>query len=299
MKKELLIFVFILITQSSFGQQFTDLYGDYLGQTPPGDTPEVFAPGIISRYSLEHGPAVFSPDGNEVYWAWRDNPSTICHIWYMKRINNLWTKPETFAPLGDSISHWDPFLSTDGKKLYFSGNIKESVATWFVEKQGSVWSKPQSISPVINDSKGQCQAVLNNNGTVYYSYDVQKGTGLIVRSKFKDGNFLQPDTLPACINHAPYDSDPYIAPDDSYLLFASRRLNDQVDIYISIHDTLTDKWSEPVNMGEPINTDGIERFPAVSPDGKYLFFTRDNGYENSMDVFWLSAKIIDRLREKK
>ena len=43
---------------------------------------------------------------------------------------------------------------------------------------------------------------------------------------------------------------------------------------------------------------GIDRFPAISPDGKYLFFTRYNGYENSMDVYWVSAKIIDRLREK-
>jgi Tol biopolymer transport system component len=299
MKKYLILIVLALIVQYSFGQQFTDLYGDYLGQTLPGDTPVVFAPGIISRYSLEHGPAVFSPDGNEVYWAWRDNPSTICHIWYMKRINNRWTKPEGFAPFGDTVTHWDPFLSLDGKRLYFSAENKGIPQIWFVEKQGNVWGKPQSISPVINDSKGQCQAVLNHSGTVYYSKAGIKGK--IVRSKLKNGKYLPPDTLPSCINQA--SGDPHIAPDDSYLLFASRRLNDQLDIYISLHDTLADTWSEPINLGEPINKNlpsylGIDRFPAISPDGKYLFFTRYNGYGNDMDVFWVSAKIIDRLREK-
>jgi Tol biopolymer transport system component len=222
----------------------------------------------------------------------------------MKRINNRWTKAESFAPFGDSVSHWDPFLSIDGKKLYFSANIKGVVGIWFVEKQGSVWSNPQSISPVINGSKGQCQAVLNSNGTAYFSNGVARTSGCIVRSKFKNNIYLKPDTLPTCINMGRYNSDPYIAPDDSYLLFASRRLNDQVDIYISFHDTLSDTWSEPVNMGELINKNlqpsylGIDRFPAISPDGKYLFFSRYNGYNNDCDVFWVSANIIDRLKEK-
>jgi Tol biopolymer transport system component len=295
MKRELLIITLILIVQFSFGQQFTDLYGEYLGQTSPGDTPVVFAPGIISRYSLEHGPAVFSNDGNEVYWAWRDNPSTICHIWYMKRINNRWTKPESFAPFGDTVTHWDPFLSLDGKRLYFSAKKNGKADIWFVEKLDNRWGKPQNISAVINnDTEDQCQAVLNSKGTVYYN------NNSIRRSKLIDGNYLPPETLPACINPG---GDPYIAPDDSYLLFASARLNDQLDIYISFHDTLTDTWSEPVNLEEPINKNqpsylGIDRFPAISPDGKYLFFTRYNGYGNDMDVFWVSAKIIDRLREK-
>jgi hypothetical protein len=50
-------------------------------------------------------------------------------------------------------------------------------------------------------------------------------------------------------------------------------------------------------LGEPINTNTTERFPAVSPDGKYLFFTRWTP-DHDEDVFWVSAKIIDRLREK-
>jgi hypothetical protein len=59
MKKTLIISLLVLVAQFSFGQQFTDLHGDYLGQTPPGDTPVVFAPGIISKNGLEHSAAFF------------------------------------------------------------------------------------------------------------------------------------------------------------------------------------------------------------------------------------------------
>ena len=51
-------------------------------------------------------------------------------------------------------------------------------------------------------------------------------------------------------------------------------------------------------MGEPINTWAQETFPTVSPDGKYVFFTRWTNDKNDMDVYWVSAKIIDRLREE-
>jgi hypothetical protein len=50
-------------------------------------------------------------------------------------------------------------------------------------------------------------------------------------------------------------------------------------------------------MGEPINTNQLERFPAVSPDGMYLFFTRDS-QEYDEDVYWVSSRIIDKLKAK-
>jgi len=39
--------------------------GPYLGQKPPGDVPELFAPGVVSSVYIEHSSAVFTPDGND------------------------------------------------------------------------------------------------------------------------------------------------------------------------------------------------------------------------------------------
>jgi len=57
-------------------------------------------------------------------------------------------------------------------------------------------------------------------------------------------------------------------------------------------------WTDPVRLGEPINSNQMERFPAVSPEGKYLFFTRDTMPGYNEDVYWVSAGIIGKLKAK-
>jgi hypothetical protein len=97
MKKVFVTSVLILVVRSSFGQQFTDLQGDYVGQTPPGDTPVVFAPGIVSTVYMEHSAPTFSPDGNEVFWrvakGFISTPDLLILPKTMKRIGDRWTAP--------------------------------------------------------------------------------------------------------------------------------------------------------------------------------------------------------------
>lgn len=315
-----LLFISISSIQSSAADnkvEFTDLTGDYLGQTPPGDKPVVFAPGFISRKSLEHGPAIFSADGNEVYWCSRKSAREWfeTNLWFMKRINNRWTKPQKMAPFGMEVAWMDPFLSKDGKRFYFSADsntikgkgmsASENRDIWFIDKQNNRWSKPQKISSVINTIHGQCQHTLTSDRTLYFLE--YKGSGKewrcdILKSKFKNGKYLKPLVLPELINlpikQTSQDSTPYIAPDDSYLIFSSTRDRKYSDLYISFHDIPNDTWSEPIGMGESINTKTQESYPTVSPDGKYLFFTRYNYNNKSMDVYWVSAKIIKKLKAK-
>jgi len=102
-------------------QNFTDLYGDYLGQTPPGDTPVVFAPGIVSTIYMEHSALAFSPDGNELFWRVQegfvsapDDAGPWISSKTMHRIGNRWAAPRG-SPYGGG-----PVFSPDGKRLYFS-----------------------------------------------------------------------------------------------------------------------------------------------------------------------------------
>lgn len=316
-----IVFMFISILNIQLNSvetklEFTILTGDYLGQTPPGETPVIFAPGFISRGSLEHGPAIFSTDGNEVYWCSRKSMSDWLetNLWFMKRINNRWTKPQKLAPFGIDVAWMDPFLSMDGKRLYFSADsntIKkkglgqdENRDIYFIEKQKNGWSKPQKISPVINTIHGQSQPTLTSDGTVYfleYKLSEKEFRCDILKSKLKNGNYLQPVALPENINlpikQTLRDWTPFIAPDDSYLIFSSSRQGNG-DLYISFHDIPNDTWSEPISMGESINTETQESYPTLSPDGKYLFFKGYNYKNKSMDVYWVSAKVINKLRKK-
>ena len=92
---------------------------------------------------------------------------------------------------------------------------------------------------------------------------------------------------------------PFIAPDESYLLFDSERANGfgDSDIYISYRQQ-NGEWGAPINLGDKINTEAWEAAATVTPDGKYLFFNRNIGsdeFEN-VDIFWVDAQIIETLR---
>ncbi len=296
MKKGLLIIFLILIVTSSFGQQFTDLYGDYLGQTPPGDTAVVFARGIVSDTLLQHSAPTFSPDGNEVFW-WISTPKN--HVnkqQTMRRVNNRWTIPETTPYLAE------PFFSPDGKRLYFSALVGPN----FIEKQENGWSEPKSIGLVARFPEIEMVywPSITRNGTLYFNGHAEgfKFNIALYRSELVNGEYTKPELLPSHINipgEGMLNQTAYVAPDESYLIYCSRSftpVDEKGDLYICFRQS-DGSWTDRIKLNESINTKGDERFPSVSPDGKYFFFNRYTpGY--SEDVYWVSENFIDILRKE-
>ncbi|MBN1407019.1 MAG: PD40 domain-containing protein, partial [Calditrichaceae bacterium] len=141
-------------------------------------------------------------------------------------------------------------------------------------------------------------------GTIYFmGYAEGRWINLgIYRSEFVNGEYTKPELLPVKIN-SPGDVRnwmPYISSDESFLIFCSTRelpASDQGDLFISFRKK-NDDWTDPLNMGETINTDRMERFSTISPDGKFLFFTRDDTIHYLEDVYWVSSRIINKLKKK-
>jgi CubicO group peptidase (beta-lactamase class C family) len=320
-KKNELIGIIFLQTNNNYSvipdfykmvYQNNDLYGDYLGQTPPGDTPAVFAPGIVSTIYMEHSSLAVSPDGNEIFWMVRPgpeidrslyNPDTWISSKTLRRIENRWTSP-TGSPYGG-----EPAFSPDGKRLFFTAIINNNKpgGPYFVEKQGDAWSEPKNIELVerFPELKSVHSPTITRDGTLYFSADTL-GKGMlkdhvIYRSKPVNDKYTKLERLPRCINQSLcWNYSPFIAPDESYLIFSSSRPDspdnyDYGDLYVSFHNINEDTWTEPVNLGEPINTPGQESSPGLSPDGKYLFYTGTVAGRQA-DIFWVSSKVIDRLR---
>jgi hypothetical protein len=288
--------------RASFGQDSAWMHGDYLGQAPPGEVPVVFSRGIVSDEYQQHGVPSFSPDGNEVFWQTNRLDSSgrwQISVMTMRRTGDRWSAPER-SPYGGG-----PVFSPDGKRLYL-GSAGPGEDPCFVEKRGERWSDPRPI-PLISrfpELKFAFNLSITAGGTLYF-LGCAEGRGFkndlgIFRAELRGGEYARPELLPSGVN-APggvLNWTPFIAPDESTLLFCSRRFvpaDDYGDLFVC-YRRLDGTWTDRIRMEEPVRSDGLERFPALSPDGRYLFFTRDTpGFDE--DVYWVSAGIIGKLRE--
>jgi len=121
------------------------------------------------------------------------------------------------------------------------------------------------------------------------------GENDIYRSSFINGAFTKPGNLGPSVNTRFREFDPFVAPDHSYLIFASERPGGQggADLYISFRNP-DGSWSEARNMGPGVNSGDADFTPMLSPDGAYLFLTSRRG--GSSDLYWVNARVIEELR---
>ncbi len=274
---------------------------DY-GQKNPGTIPTLFSPGYIRTEHRIHSSPVFSPDMNEVYWSVFPRGSNIKHkyetILFARKVENKWSSPKV-ASFSGEYTDGGPFFSPDGKKLYFYSkrplNEKSKKETngeiWFVEKHIDSWSAPQHIELDHNGEK-LFFSISNNNNIYFTSGHGSRGTGIgsvdIYYARFISGCYKKPEKLPNEINSKNFvESDPLISPDEKYIIYYSMERPEnigQYDLYIS-HCLNKNQWTKSINLGEEINK-GYSRFPRFSPDGKYIFFVRQEG------VYWVDSSII-------
>jgi ankyrin repeat protein len=286
---------------SQAAPKFPVLKGDYLGQEKPGDAPLMFAPGIVSGHGFdsEHSPAVFSPDGKEVYWTKKFRGP----ILYMTQEKRVWTAPQT-ASFCSEYGDGEPFFSPDGLKLFFlslrpvkPGGPADKENMWVVERTSKSWSEPKPVSPLINACDLHWLFSIASNGTIYFASPREGGFGAndIYRSRLMNGEYQEPENLGNVINTSGVDHTPYIAPDESYLIFVSRgrpSSSGDFQFYISYKNE-DGSWQEPIDLGQKINSLGSGLCPVVTPDGKYMFFIGRG------DIYWIDAGFIDKLRPQK
>ena len=272
-------------------ETFPILRGAYLGQNPPRDRAELFAPGIVST-CMQHSSVYFSPDGKEAYFSRMfPQPSVIMG---MKEENGLWTKPIV------ALEGLTPFLSPDGEKLYFSRDW----ALWVSEKKGNNWSEPKNLGNVVNFQKRQDGPSVTRDGTLYFCSMYGDFDG-IYRAELANGAYIIREKLGFGISSGEVDGLPYIAPDESYLIFTSFRPGSvgMSDLYISFRHS-DGSWTKPKNMGRRINSEAKEGYPYVTVDGKYFFFysnrisvlNKNRIPDGPGNVYWIGAEIIQDLK---
>jgi hypothetical protein len=277
----------------------------YFGQSPPGDTPAVFAPTVISREDRFEQFLLYAPDGRELTFGVTNSDWSAFSLYHM-RVNTedgRWTDPVPAPFLGSDSSALTACLSFDmGTAFLTSARPSYPPADIWMSVRGDTgWSEPTKLGPPISSDADEFEVAVSRNGTLYFSSSREGGLGDldIYRARLVDGGYPTAENLGPPINTSWGDDLPYVAPDESYLIFASDRpggLGNR-DLYISFQ--VDGSWTEARNLSRPINSEYWDIYPSVSPDGKYLFFTRRTAWQASddSDIYWVSARFIERLRE--
>lgn len=274
---------------SAFAQErvFPNLTGPYLGQTPPGMTPEIFAPGIISTDAFEFSIS-FSPDGKMLVFT-RKHGKLGNRLIYMKEKDGVWTKPQ-LAPFAEDCIEFEPFISPDGKKIFFNSEralpktekkMVNDEKIWYSVKTKSGWGKAKFLEGIINTGWIMNPSI-TQDGTIYICGEVGEKNG-ILRFEPENGEYQTAESLFM-------GAHPYVSPEESYIIFdKSGKSWKENKLYISFR--INDKeWTDPMELDSEINSTKTESYAFVTVDGKYLFFNR------SGDVYWMDAAIIEKLK---
>ena len=306
--KTLMLTNLLLITAIVISAQQSDsikITGPYIGQDPPGMMPEVFAPGFISTMEYGELNAVFTKNGNEFYFSRRGVPEKYSTIMVTSQVNGRWSnhEPVSFSGIKNDI---DLFITANGKSMVFCSYDKKSGDAgsypnhdfWISHRVDESWTSPVPFAGEAISEYEDYFPVITANGNLYFnSQRGGPGTNDIYVSKYLNGNYATPEKLPEPINTPYREFDAFVAQDEGLMIFSSENPGGYggSDLYIS-HKMEDGSWSEPLNLGEPVNSEFWEYGATISPDGKYLFFTSSrNGTE---DIFWVSIKIIEEIRSE-
>jgi Tol biopolymer transport system component len=291
------------------------IQGPYMNMEPTKE-PKMLAPGHLAS-SFDEYNGTFSPDGKEFFFTTNTPKKGIICFTKMDQ-NQEWTKPQ-IARFSGEYSEYDPLFSPGGKRLYFSSERPiESGATsgmtniWYVERVDSIWSEPKLVEL---GKEGNYYSSITKNGDIYFNIwntgDMYKAT------KTPQGYKVEP--LPEVINSKDSEGDPFISSDEDYIIF--RGYNNSLgfgDLFISFK--VDGDWTQPENLGEPINSKDHEMCPYVTLDGKFFIFAssrmvepyrskplnnledmrkKHHGLDNGeLNIYYMSGDFIGEKRNK-
>ncbi len=245
--------------------------------------PVSFAPGLVSSAHWEYG-AAFTPGMDRFYFLRRGGAHEEVTFVVIRQENGVWTESVAMPRAGQ------PFISPDGQVMHLGRRYRE--------KTEDGWSEVIGLGEPF-ESLRIMRLTASASGTFYFDEVGTDGDGVIRYSRLIDGVREAPQPASVAINTGTWLAHPFIAPDESYLLFDGRREAGygSSDIYVSFRQP-DGEWGEAINLGKMVNTGAWESAASVTPDGRYLFFHRNMGAEgfSDVDILWVDARVLEAHR---
>ena len=257
--------------------------GPYLGQVPPDLTPKPFAPGIANTEFRELTP-FFSPDMDQFYLVREGGKYEKFTLMVFNESSSGWRESFVMHRIGR------PIFTPDGNTLLLGKK--------YAQRTENGWSDVKDLHPILDGIRVMRLTASSFGTFAFDEVGSRKGDGVLRFSRILDGIRQPPKAFPPHINKGKFSAHPFIAPDESYLVWDAEKSDGygEQDLYISFRQQ-DGTWGRAMNMGSKINTSASEGGGYVTPDGKYFFFTRNINQDNyrNVDIFWVSTKIFNRL----
>ncbi len=261
----------------------------YLGQTPPGNTPQIFNLAVnAGSFAAER--IAISNDGKEIYYSEVHSyyPAAGDTIKYYSYSGSKWSGPFNLFP-----GYLAPALSVSGDTMYFqNANILNNSAvyeTFISVKNGLNWSSPQRILSNLNSAH---YLQVTNKGQYFISSISNPTVGANDWCNlFINGTDTTAVSLGQPLNSGGDNLDFFISKDETFIILAKGGL------HISYRKN-DGSWTNPKSLGSKINF-GLGMWGTyVSPDNKYLFYTTGTKADYSdAYVYWVRIdSLIDSLK---
>lgn len=262
--------------------------------------------GKINTDLQEFGPSI-GPDGKNLYFYSKRNGSKYTDIFRSINIDGTWREPMKIYELNSPYDDQSPFISEDGKFMIFSSNrdgskefrledgrVGVSRDIYYSELAGVRWTKPVPLSDKINTNDIEENPFLVGNEFYFTRYPFgEPNKAKIYRAKIVNDQLGEPESLPYPINVPNYSSlAAIISIDKKEIYFSSNRPGGYggYDIYKSIINE-NGQYSEPINLGSEINTNGDEAYLVINrADNSFVFCRKEIG--KSYDIY--TAKPIEK-----
>ena len=270
--------------------------------------PAIFALGTVSTDDLEYS-ITFAPDCRTIYFSrragdWGSNDNTEPAILESHRRDGEWTAP-TIVPFSGEYGDDDPFVTADGRYLYFVSNRpkkphaeKADYDIWRVQRLGDAWSTPERLPEPINSDGTEYSPVLGSSGAVYFASDRVGGLGQgdIYVGRPNDQSSYSIESLPAAINSPLGEWNVGVNAAETILIFeASQRaanISSYGDLYFSQRDSAKHSWSKGIPLPK-VNTAGSNLMPRFSPDEAYLFYGNTDTLESrDANIKYIDAESV-------
>ncbi|TVQ17009.1 MAG: hypothetical protein EA361_03240 [Bacteroidetes bacterium] len=267
----------------------------------------VFIDNLDSRINTEYDDysPLLSPDGNTMYFTSRRplgrNPrqDRVDHkyfenIYYSRKSGDSWMAAQPLEGRINTRTHEATAgISPEGETLYIYRGDKGG-DLFFSRKDNDSWAKPRRLPRTITSRGNQETSIAftSDGRRVFFISDRPGGFGgkdIWTATLDQRGRWTEPTNLGSTIN-TPYDEESlYLAPDDVTLYFSSQGHNTMGGFDIFKTQYRNGRWTQPENLGHPINTPGDDLFFVLAPDGKTAFYStmKPGGFGGS-DIYQIT-----------